>query len=217
LRDKFIGFGQIYAERVTFDINMKPGVELRYAFRLSPDVNPLKSTSPIRLGPIPKEPSLAFVLEFVVDPIVTFSGTLPFADGQISLDIPTRTNPNCILSMQLSRPVDEEGKSSPPPTRILNAISQLNLYRMQEKANQYLADGQFDDASRHLHNLATHLYSLGQDDLARTALQEADNIDENQRLSESGKKTIKYGTRALLLPSGGSGSNQGLVKEGLSR
>jgi len=217
LREKFIGFGQIYAERVTFDVNLKPGVELRYTFRLSPDVNPLKSTSPIRLGSIPKELSLAFVLEFIVDPIVTFSGTLPIADGQISLDIPTRTNPNCILSMQLSRPVDDEGKSSPPPTRILNAISQLNLYRMQEKANQYLADGQFDDASRHLHNLATHLYSLGQNDLAQTALQEAANIDENQRLSESGKKTIKYGTRALLLPSSGGGNSQGMVKEGLSR
>ena len=217
LKAKFNGFEQIYAERVTYDINVKPGVELRYAFRISPDVNPLKSTSPIRLGVIPKEPSLAFVMELIIDPIVTFSGTLPLADGQISLDVPTRTNPNCILTLQLSRPVDEEGKYTPPPTRILKAISQLNLYRMQERANQYLADGQYEDASRHLHNLATHLYSQGQDELARTALQEATNIEESQILSASGKKIIKYGTRALLLPSGGTGKDFSLAREGLIR
>jgi Ca-activated chloride channel family protein len=202
LKEKFIGLGQIYAERVTFDINVKPGIELSYAFRISPDANPLKSSSPIRLGMIPKEPGLAFVLEFLVDPIVTFSGTLPLAEGQISLEIPTRTNPNCLLSMQLSRQVSELPDIEPPPARLVKAISQLTLYRMQERANQYLVDGLPDDASRHLHNLATHLYSQGQNELARTTLQEADNILERGSLSETGKKAIKYGTRALLLPAG---------------
>lgn len=200
LKEKFTGLGQIYAERVTFDINVKPGVELRYAFRLSPEANPLKTTSPIRLGMIPKERGLVFVLEFMIDPIVSFSGTLPLAEGQISLDIPTRTNPNCILSLQISRKVSEGNDFQPPPTRLLKAISQLTLYRMQERANQYLTEGQIDEASRHMHNLATHLFSQGQHDLARTALQEADNIEQKRGLSDIGKKQIKYGTRALLLP-----------------
>ena len=202
LKEKFSGLGQIYAERVTFDLNMKPGVELNYAFRISPDANLLKSTSPIRLGMIPKEPGLAFVLEFLLDPIVSFSGTLPLAEGQISLDIPTRANPNCILSLHLSRQVSEIPDLEPPPTRLVNAISQLTLYRIQERANQYLVDGHPDDASRHLHNLATHLFSQGQNELARTTLQEADNIKQRGSLSETGKKAIKYGTRALLLPAG---------------
>jgi len=202
LKEKFIGLGQIFAERVTFDLNLKPGVELGYAFRISPDANPLKSTSPIRLGMIPKEPGLAFVLEFLLDPIVSFSGTLPLAEGQISLDIPTRTNPNCILSMQLSRPVSEIPDIEPPPTRLVNAISRLTLYRMQERANQYLVDGQPEDASRRLHNLATHLFTHGQNELARTTLEEAENIKQRGSVSEAGKKAIKYGTRALLLPAG---------------
>ncbi len=201
LREKFTGLEQIYAERVTFDIHVKPGVELRYAFRLSPEANPLKTISPIRLGTIPKAPNLAFILEFMVDPIVSFSGNLPLAEGQISLDIPTRANPNYVLSLQLARIVSEETDLEPPPTRLLKAMSQLTLYRMQERANQYLAEGQLDDASRHLHNLATHLFSQGQHELARTTLHEADNIDQRLGLSDAGKKQIKYGTRALLLPS----------------
>jgi Ca-activated chloride channel family protein len=214
LKEKFIGLGQIYAERVTFDINVKPGVELRYAFRISPDANPLKSTSPIRLGMIPKEPGLAFVLEFLVDPIVSFSGTLPLAEGQISLDIPTRNNPNCVLSLNLSRPVSESGDTQPAPTRLVQALSKLTLYRLQERANQNLLDGEYEQARNHLHNLATHLMSQGQQELAQTALQEAENIRHTGGLSEVGKKAIKYGTRALLLPAlapvpEGTGSDRG--------
>jgi len=200
LKEKFLDLGQIYAERVTFDLNVKPGVELRYAFRISPDASPLKTTSPIRLGMIPKEPGLVFVLEFLLDAIVTFRGTLPLAEGQIMLDIPTRPNPHCVLSLQLARQVSDLPDFSPPPTRMLNAISQLTLYRMQERANQYLAEGRFDQARQNLHNLATHLYSQGLHMLAHTALQEAANIEERRALSEGGKKAIKYGTRALLLP-----------------
>jgi Ca-activated chloride channel family protein len=200
LKKKFTGLVQIYAERVTFDMRVKPGVELRYAFRLSPEANPLKTASPIRLGIIPKEPGLTIVLEFMIDPIVTFSGKLPLVEGQISLDIPTRETPNCVLSIELSRMVSEKSDFQPPPTRLLKAISQLTLYRMQERANQFLAEGQLDEASRHLHNLATHLFSQGQHELARTTLQEAENIEQHRGLSDQGKKRIKYGTRALLLP-----------------
>jgi Ca-activated chloride channel family protein len=200
MKEKFTGLRQIYAERVTLDLHVTPGVELRYAFRLSPEANPLKTISPIRLGTIPKEPGLAFILELMVDPIVDSSGNLSLAEGQISLDLPTRANPNFVQSIQLARKVSEETEMEPPPTRLLKAMSQLTLYRMQERANQYLAEGQLDDASRHLHNLATHLFSQGQHELARTALKEADNVDQRLGLSDVGKKQIKYGTRALLLP-----------------
>jgi Ca-activated chloride channel family protein len=89
----------------------------------------------------------------------------------------------------------------------MNAISKLTLYRMQERANQFLVDGMPEDASRHLHNLATHLYSEGQQELARATLEEAENIMLQGGLSESGKKLIKYGTRSLLLPSQVPGSS----------
>lgn len=200
LKEKFSGLGQIYAERVTLDVHVKPGVELRYAFRLSPEANPLKTISPIRLGTIPKELGLAFILELMVDPLVIPGTNMLLAEGQISLDIPTRASPNQVLSLRLAREVGEEIDLPPPPTRLLKAMSQLTLYRMQERANQYLAEGQVDDASRNLHNLATHLFSQGRHELARTALQEADNIARHQGLSDAGKKQIKYGTRALLLP-----------------
>jgi len=205
LKGVFLELRQIYAERVSFDYVAQPGVELHYAFRLSPQSGPMKTSSPIRLGRIPKEAGLALLLEFIVDPIENGSEALSLIEGHISMDIPARANTNYSIPLHLSRPITTEIRAEPTPTQLLKAVSQLTLYRMQERANQYLALGQLDDASRHMKNLATHLFSQDQHDLARTALQEADNILLKHRLTESGKKSIKYGTRALLLPSGFTG------------
>jgi Ca-activated chloride channel family protein len=73
---------------------------------------------------------------------------------------------------------------------------------MQARAEQHLAEGKTEQAGRYLNNLATQLFSHGEYDLARTVLEEVDNIQHEQAISEAGKKRIKYGTRALLLPGG---------------
>lgn len=205
LNEVISGLRQIYAERVSFEFVAQPGVEMHYAFRLSPQANPLKTSSPIRLGRIPMEADLTFLLEFIVDPIDKTSDALTLIEGQISMDIPTRANTEHTIPLHLSGVISQESSTEPPPTQLLKAVSQLTLYRMQERANQYLAEGQTDDASRFMKNLATHLFSQDQHDLARAALAEANNILHKQRLSETGKKRIKYGTRALLLPSGYTG------------
>ncbi|HMN62059.1 MAG TPA: hypothetical protein PJ988_16940, partial [Anaerolinea sp.] len=57
-------------------------------------------------------------------------------------------------------------------------------------------------ATKHLHYLATHLLSQGDRELAHTVLMEAEHIQQSRRFSKEGDKKIKYGTRALLLPSG---------------
>jgi Ca-activated chloride channel family protein len=71
---------------------------------------------------------------------------------------------------------------------------------MQEQARKDLADGNVEEATRRLQNLATHLLAHGDRDLARTVLAEADRVSQGRALSEQGEKRIKYGTRALLLP-----------------
>jgi Ca-activated chloride channel family protein len=87
-----------------------------------------------------------------------------------------------------------------PPQAIVQSMSRLTLYRMQEKARSEVLAGQAGKATRHLQQLATHLLAQGERDLAHTVLMEAESINKNQQFSEEGDKRIKYGTRALLLP-----------------
>jgi Ca-activated chloride channel family protein len=202
LWQKFSGLGQVYAERVTLDLFFNPGVELTYAFRLSPEVSPLQNYASIPIGNVPLKSNLAILLEIKAPPLFTSVDLLTLAEGKITLDIPGASKSGFKLPIKLSRSVSTAPLIQPPPTRLLQAMSRLKLYRMQERAHQKLAEGQQDSATRHLQHLATHLFAQGKQELARTVLNEIDHIQRDQNISEEGKKIIKYGTRALLLPAG---------------
>jgi Ca-activated chloride channel family protein len=201
LKEKFLGLSRVYAENVRFDFHLGKDVDLRYAFRLGPETAPLQSSPPVFMGSIPVDGSLTVILEFKVPPLPEKVTHVALANGHIALEIPTLTSPTSVTRMRLSRPVkDGDVPEEPPPTTLINALSRLTLYRIQEHANQELVRGNTETATQHLHNLATHLFSQGEEVLAQTVLEEALNLQQGQRLSEEGKKRIKYGTRALMLP-----------------
>jgi Ca-activated chloride channel family protein len=189
-------------ERVCLDFRLIPGVKLNYAFRLNPELGPLDTTPPIQLGGIPYKSRQRILLEFLVDPINSNISRLILAEGHFSFDIPTYSSHQYRIPFTLMRSVTEDHQMEPPPHAIVEAMSKLTLYRMQEKVREDVAIGELESAAQGLQNIATHLLSQGNLDLAKTALLEVNNIRQQQRLSQEGEKQIKYGTRALLLPSG---------------
>jgi Ca-activated chloride channel family protein len=84
---------------------------------------------------------------------------------------------------------------------IMQAMSKITLFRMQERAQEDLATGNIEEATHRLQNIATHLLAQGERELADAVLEEAKHILQYQKISEEGKKRIKYGTRDLMLPS----------------
>jgi Ca-activated chloride channel family protein len=86
---------------------------------------------------------------------------------------------------------------TPPPT-LVEALSKLSHYQMQERAWQQAAAGDLVGAAERLKTLGTRLLAGGQPELARVALTEAAHLEKTQVLSEDNKKQLKYGTRALL-------------------
>ena len=89
-----------------------------------------------------------------------------------------------------------------PPANVVEAMSQITMYRLQEKARKEVAEGKIESATRHLQYLATNLLSQGDRTLAHEVLVEAENIRQSHSFSKDGDKRIKYATRALFLPSG---------------
>jgi Ca-activated chloride channel family protein len=201
LKQKFNGLMRVYAEHLSLDLQMEAAVELCDAFRIAPETGPVEATSALRLGNIFRGTSLLILLEFKLPQLPEGISELAFATGQLTFDTPSRPQPTSTVPIRLSRPVTGSPDPEMPPPDLVRALSQLNLYRMQERAHQELADGDIAGATRHLKNLATHLLSKGERELARTVLNQVEQIQENQTASEEGKKRIKYGTRALLLPS----------------
>jgi Ca-activated chloride channel family protein len=200
LKEKFQGLGKTYVERVSLNFRMIPGVKLNYAFRLNPELGPLSITFPIQLGGIPYKSRQRILLEFLVDPIRSNISRLMLAEGHFSFDIPKYSINQYRLPITLMRPVSTSYEMEPPPHSIVEAMSKLTLYRMQENVRTDIAAGELESAAQGLQNIATHLLAQGQTDLAKTALLEVQNVKSQQKLSQEGEKQIKYGTRALLLP-----------------
>ena len=204
LQKKFYDLGQVFAEQLAFEFQPGPGVTLQYAFRLNPDPGPLHVQAPIRLGNVPLKSELSFVLEFLVEPSSRDASEQILVSGESQMNIPAQaeTPP---LEILLTSPVHGSDSEEEPPFELMDAISRVTLYRMQEKARQEVRDGQIEVANRRLQSLATQLLAQGKHALANTVLAEARNLLNTRALSLEGEKGIKYGTRSLFLPASTGG------------
>ena len=200
LKEKFSGLNQTYAENVVCHFDAGENAQLRYAFRLQPETAPLEIVSPMHVGNLPHESSLSVLLEFEVTNIPTTTSQVLLMEGRISFDIPSRITPTTAIRLKLSRAASNDVDNEAPPPAIVQAMSRLTLYRMQERARKDVRDGRIHEATRRLQNIATHLLAQGNRELARTVLAEANYLQQHQTFSEDGEKNLKYGTRSLMLP-----------------
>ena len=199
LVDKFNALISTYADDVLLEFKIPEHVKLNYVFRLQPEGGSVELESPMHLGPILRDTPLHVLFEFLVSPPALADDTVELLSGALKASITVRPTPVPPIRINLKREVHNNPSMDPPPSRILSALSQLTLYRMQERARAAADQGHYDSASRHLKNLATHLLSQGEHSLAKTALFEADNLERMHAWSAGGTKNIKYNTRALLL------------------
>ena len=202
LKQKVAGLGLSYAEHLEYEVQFSEGVELRYAFRIQPDLSPIGISKPLRFGSVPRNTTLEVILDFLIEPKAIVHDEITLSAGRVFFDIPSRINPLASVRLDLRHPVNQGQDPIPPPQAIVQAMSALTLYRIQERARNDVQDGHYNDATRRLQNVASHLLSRGEKDLAHTVLNEASRIQYQQSFSEDGEKQIKYGTRALLLPPG---------------
>ncbi|MBM3153036.1 MAG: VWA domain-containing protein, partial [Chloroflexi bacterium] len=197
LLEKFSHLWQVFAEDVTLEFRKMETASLRYAFRLKPEVGLLALESPLRLGPALRDGRLSVLLEFLVGPAAVSADIVPLLDGELQAVLPSQSFPLKPAALRMARPVAVEPAFDPPPQEIIQALSRLTLYRLQEQARLDLSLGSYNLAAERLQRLATHLLQRGKTGLARTVLLEAENVQFNKRFSSQGDKSIKYGTRAL--------------------
>jgi Ca-activated chloride channel family protein len=202
LVEKFKALTNTYADDVLFEFKKHEHVRVNFAFRIQPEGGQIEPTVPLRLGPILREIPLHVLLELVITPEALAESDVLLLDGYLKASVVSQPLPVPPIRLRLTRSVVQNPTADPPPTSVLKALSRLTLYRMQERAQAAAGEGRYDEAARHLQNLATHLLSQGESSIAKTALLEAQNLENRRAWSESGSKDIKYKTRALLLGSG---------------
>jgi Ca-activated chloride channel family protein len=199
MEQKVNAMGSIYATGLSFEFNIYPGAQLRYAIRLSPEVSPLPVSSPLMLGNLNYGRRQIVLFEFLLSEINQSAANARLANGFIRLEVPSERR-IAELPLSFSRPITTDIGPELPPSEIVDAMARLTLYRLQERARSEVEAGDIAQATKHLQYLASHLLSQGDRELAHTVLVEAEHISQSHRFSKDGDKQIKYGTRALLLP-----------------
>lgn len=200
LKDKVLALSSNFADNISMNITTQPGVKIQYVFRILPEAAMLDIESPIQLGSIPLDNKLSVIFELLLENTSKISGELDLAQGYIKAFIPSFSEPISLMRTRLALPTSDGTDLTPPPIIIMQALSRLTLYRMQEKAREEAAAGDIQAASRRMQLLATNLLSRGENDLAKTVMQEINHLQFDQHVSEEGQKQIKYGTRSLFNP-----------------
>ena len=197
-----IKFGQLqntFAYNLALEYSTPDNVNLRYAYRISPDSNSIPIGDTLILGDIPKHQSLSVVLEFEVASASLQREEFIMLDGTLEMVMPTAIVPNISTRLTFSRPLEENPVPVPPPRILVEALSRLSMYRLQEMARRDIKEGNIGKATSRLKNLATQLLSSGEKQLAETVMLELDQIRATSHIGPEAAKRIKYGTRALLL------------------
>lgn len=187
------------ARKAELRLEFPENVKVKYAFRNQPDVSPLDINFPMQIGAVEYNGITSVIFEFEIDGLSKTLETALLADGKLLLEIPSKPIPQERYFIKFELPLTTKWVKEPVPSEVLNAMSRISLYRLQEKAKEEVSEGKIDSATQHLKYLATRLMSQGDRKLAGQALSEAEHLQKYGNYSKDGDKIIKYGTRSLLM------------------
>ncbi len=203
INERVRGLGSNYADRLVARVTLDAGVELLNVFKVTPDAGPVPVEEPLRLGSLPRQEVGRVLFKFQLPAMPT--GLQNIARLTLEADVISLGRRGERLLVDLAAPVVLNAPAAAPPPSLLEALSKLSQYQMQERAWQQAAAGDVDGAVERLKALGTRLLASGQPNLARLALTEATRIERTRAWSEDSKKQLKYGTRRLIEATGDSG------------
>jgi Ca-activated chloride channel family protein len=202
MNDHVRNLSNVFAERLQLSIAPDHDIRLESAFKLAPSPGELSIEGGyIPLGNLQAHRSVSVLLQLEI-PAELSIGFRSLARVAVLGDILSNRNQRHVAINDLSVEVVEQAQVEEPPANVVEALEKLNLYRMQERAQQALDEGNPVEATKRLDYLAARLGEMGEEELAQKAREESQRVALTSALSEKGRKDLKYNTRHLLLGSG---------------
>ncbi len=197
LAQRLDSLSQSFALDLHLRLSMAPRIKVRSVDMLSPSPHPMAhSGRSMAVGTLQHNAPLSILAELIVQPHTP--GETSRVKADISADIISTDQRAQRFHSELQLSFESDTPLRPPLPAIERAVNKVNLYRMSEKAREEAEKGQLQEAARRMKRVATHLLNAGHGQLAQAALDEAVHIARTGDLSVTGRKRIKYGTRALI-------------------
>jgi Ca-activated chloride channel family protein len=197
LREQVRGLGAIFARDLCLTLRFNGDARLDSAFRVEPFIERLVPVDDVLgLGMLQSGMPVRVLVETVVGQMSPGRHRLVQLD--LTAEVPALERRERLVS-DLEVDLLDDPPEEPVPSAIVNCLSQLSIFRMQEQAWQALESGRREEAGQRLEMIATRLLDMGEKELAQMALLEAGRVAQGGRVSEKGHKAIKYGTRGLAM------------------
>jgi Ca-activated chloride channel homolog len=200
LRSQIEGLNSTVLSGVRIHVGAAPYVTLKAAYRATPymQILPIDNGHAFTLGDLHADEVSTTVMELTV--MQEETGQRRIARLAIEGRSSTMTEP-----VQLWRDINvtftQKSTEKPVSPRLLNVLARLSVFRLQEEAWLALEGGDTEQATRYLESAATHLFDLGYHELGRAAMLEVTRISRGSDPTVKGRKQLRYGTRALSIPS----------------
>jgi Ca-activated chloride channel homolog len=198
LLERFEQISHFRAQSISLTFEDLKSSKINCAMRILPEPGLLPLENPIVLGPFFDTSDLSILLEFVVTVPIN-SSLVELLDGNLNILQRAQVPIPNVIQVNLKLPVHpSENDNELPPQKIVQAISELTFYRIQEKGRKEAASGEFEEAIGHLQIVATHALQKGKNELYQLIQSEVESIRTTHALTPEGEKKIKYGTKALF-------------------
>ncbi len=197
MRDMVQRLTMLLARDVTLTVRPTERAWVENAFRTAPLMERLSSEGGVySLGNLLAGKPTQILFEIVVrEPTPGFHRLLQL---EMRAQVPTFNREERLI-FDLEREFVPGVVEEPVPPALVNVLSRLSIFRMQEQVWKALETGRIEDARRRLETIATRLLDMGEAELAHVALLEAGRVAQGGQMSSRGQKVIRYGTRSLGL------------------
>jgi len=150
----------------------------------------------VTLGELEKGQPRSLLVELLISPRP--AGTYRIAQAEISYDVPglKLVGEKVKTDIMLDFSTDAV-RAKQYDAEVMNIVEKVTAFKLQTRALEEAKMGNVAGASQKLRAAATRLLEMGEDELAQSALEEADNLEQRGQMSSRGTKKLRYETRKL--------------------
>jgi Ca-activated chloride channel family protein len=150
----------------------------------------------VTLGELEKGQPRSLLVELLVGPRP--AGRYRISQAEISYDVPglkivgEKVKSDILLDFTADTNLAKQYEPE-----VMNIVEKVTAFKLQTRALEEAKMGNITGASQKLRAAATRLLEMGEDDLAQSALEEAENLEKSGQMSSRGTKKLRYETRKL--------------------
>jgi Ca-activated chloride channel family protein len=150
----------------------------------------------VALGEMEKGQPRSLLVELLIGPRP--AGNYRIAQAEINYDVPGLglTNEKIKADILLGFTADA-ALAKQYDAEVMNIVEKVTAFKLQTRALEEAKMGNIEGASQKLRAAATRLLDMGEDELAHSALEEAENLEKSGTMTSHGTKKLRYETRKL--------------------